>query len=679
MVTGFYFVVFLCSIIMLLRVLLGNKKVDSLVMLITILFVVNCLGRYLLASAPNLEMALFGNTVIYVGACYIPLSLVLILARLCNLKVPKALLFGMCAYSTLILGLVLTIGKLDIYYASAELAFGNGYNYLIKTYGPTHSLYFIMNIFYIGIMAFYMVYALGKRKDIPTRTVVTMSGVSFAVFFMYVLERVFKLNISFLTMGYLVGIILLMVYYNRVDMYDMKLNVFNSVERIKEYGYIAFDNKHRYVNSNELAKELFPEIRTWVVDKAVPVSDSVLYKDVVSMMREWDGKNMEEKDIEIDGSFFQVNIKYISHGKQAKVGYLFEFIDRTFERNYYTTLEEYGSIMEHEVELKTEELRAQQKRTEELFVRTVMALSEAVDAKDRYTRGHSQRVAEYARMIASRMGKSKLEQEEIYRAGLLHDVGKIRIPENIINKPGRLTDEEFNVMKIHSNTGYHILRGISDNDVIAIGSRYHHERYDGKGYPNGIKGERIPEVARILGVADAYDAMTSNRSYRKALPQEVARREIEGGKGSQFDPAIADIMLQMIEEDKDYQMRQMEEKTRLILAIDEDMMNNQILAHIMEDEPLYEIMVATGRKEALEILSEKKIDLILLDIEATGTEGMETFEQIKEKYAVPIVVTTSNKHLINTGKLDELGCEEYMTKPYSPFLVKEVIHTIIEK
>jgi HD-GYP domain-containing protein (c-di-GMP phosphodiesterase class II) len=146
------------------------------------------------------------------------------------------------------------------------------------------------------------------------------------------------------------------------------------------------------------------------------------------------------------------------------------------------------------------------------------------------------------------MGKSVTEQEMIYRAGLLHDVGKIRIPVDIINKPGKLTDEEYDLIKIHPVTGYHILKDISDHYDMATAAKYHHERYDGKGYPNGLLGENIPEMARILAIADSYDAMTSNRSYRNGLPQDVVRNEIEKGKGTQFDSTIADIMIQMIEE-----------------------------------------------------------------------------------------------------------------------------------
>ena len=184
------------------------------------------------------------------------------------------------------------------------------------------------------------------------------------------------------------------------------------------------------------------------------------------------------------------------------------------------------------------------------------AIHEMVEIKDRYTRGHSKRVAEYARRIAERLGKSKEEQEEIYRAGLLHDVGKIRVPSEIINKPDKLTEEEFIILKQHPETGYYILRSISEKKEITLAAKYHHERYDGTGYPSGLAGENIPEIARILCVADSYDAMASNRSYRKALPQETVREEIKKGRGTQFDPGIADVMLKLMEEDTEYRMRE---------------------------------------------------------------------------------------------------------------------------
>jgi len=335
--------------------------------------------------------------------------------------------------------------------------------------------------------------------------------------------------------------------------------------------------------------------------------------------------------------------------------------------------------LEKKVGEQTIELMEQQKTIKDLYIQTVTALSEAVDAKDRYTSGHSKRVAEYSRRIAERMGKSKEEQDEIYRAGLLHDVGKIRIPGKIINKDSSLTDDEYNTVKIHPVTGYHILKDISGNNKVAIGAKYHHERYDGKGYPNGLAGENIPEIARILAVADSYDAMASNRSYRKALPQDVIRKSIEEAKGTQFDPLIADTMLEMIAEDTEYTMRQEDIMHRTILVVDDDSINIKLIKGIMREEPIYEIISATSGKEALEILDQQAFDLILLDVRMPEMDGLELLKIIREKLTTPVVLMTSDKTLVSSAEFAELGYDEYITKPFLPLLIKEVIHNMTEQ
>ena len=213
--------------------------------------------------------------------------------------------------------------------------------------------------------------------------------------------------------------------------------------------------------------------------------------------------------------------------------------------------------LQHEVEKQTKVAEERRRKVERLSVQIMSALADTIDAKDAYTNGHSARVAEYAKEIAKRIGKNEQEQEDIYYVGLLHDIGKIGIPDEIINKTSRLNDEEYEKIKMHPVIGSNILKNISEMKDIGVGARWHHERYDGKGYPDRLAGEDIPEVARIIGVADAYDAMTSKRSYRNVMPQEVVRGEIEKGKGTQFDPHFADVMLEMIDEDKEYQMHEM--------------------------------------------------------------------------------------------------------------------------
>ncbi len=212
--------------------------------------------------------------------------------------------------------------------------------------------------------------------------------------------------------------------------------------------------------------------------------------------------------------------------------------------------------LQTEVKKQTRTAEERRQKVERLSSQIMETLAGTIDAKDKYTKGHSSRVAEYALKIAEKLGKSEKEQQDIYYLGLLHDIGKIGIPDGIINKTSRLTDDEYEVIKTHPAIGAEILENISELPELALGARWHHERYDGRGYPDHLKGEDIPEMARIIGVADAYDAMTSNRSYRSVLPQSVVRGEIEKGKGSQFDPLFADKMIEMIDEDVEYQMRE---------------------------------------------------------------------------------------------------------------------------
>ncbi len=179
---------------------------------------------------------------------------------------------------------------------------------------------------------------------------------------------------------------------------------------------------------------------------------------------------------------------------------------------------------------------------------TVLTIARTVDAKDENTSQHSVRVSEYSVMIARRLGFDDTTCEQLRKAALLHDIGKIGIPDRVLNKPGRLTDEEYEIMKSHVVKGAEILKKFTLVENVQEGALYHHERYDGKGYVHGLKGEEIPLNARIIGIADAFDAMTANRVYRKKLDFEFVIGELKKGRGTQFDPQLVDIMLQLIEE-----------------------------------------------------------------------------------------------------------------------------------
>lgn len=214
---------------------------------------------------------------------------------------------------------------------------------------------------------------------------------------------------------------------------------------------------------------------------------------------------------------------------------------------YINALKDMGMAVELARQNELKSYREAEKREAAMFEQTAEALANAIDAKDKYTHGHSTRVAALSKRIAHLAGYSDRECDQVYFAALLHDVGKIGIRDEIINKEGKLTQEEFEQIKLHPILGNQILSSIRQSPSLCLGAHYHHERYDGTGYPEGLRGEAIPRIARIIAVADAYDAMSSTRSYRDRLSPEKTRDEVVKGMGKQFDPKYAGIMLRIID------------------------------------------------------------------------------------------------------------------------------------
>lgn len=554
MVTAFYFIVFVVSLIMMGMFLFRNKNADTLFVLFGIAVVTNCMGRYMVAASENLEMALRSNIFLYLGGCFAPPLVLFLLAQLCGRKIHTALKIFMVAFSSVVMALVMTIGRSGIYYKNVELAYGNGHNYLVKTYGPLHILYPIMMLMYAVIMVFYIVYAIKNRNRLSFRMVSTISVACFAVIAMYILERALGSNISFLSLGYLFGFALMIKQFDRLNIYDMSSNIINTVEKMNEYGYIVFDDKYRYISSNGYIKEIFPEINNWSVDREVAETDSVLYKAVVLYLRE-NGLSLERsaenvKSIQVGERFFDVNTRLISYKKNKKAGYLVEFIDRTLERKYYNAIEDYNADLKKEVETKTENI---------LHIKDMMVLgmAEMVESRDNSTGGHIKRTSDVIKIFSEKLNECGDEYgfdeqflQMLTKAAPMHDLGKIAVDDVILRKPGKFTPEEFEKMKVHPAEGAkiieNILRGVEDNEFVELASNvahYHHEKWNGKGYPMGLAGTDIPIEARIMALADVFDALVSKRCYKDALSYDDAFRIIEESLGEHFDPKLGKIFL----------------------------------------------------------------------------------------------------------------------------------------
>lgn len=368
-----------------------------------------------------------------------------------------------------------------------------------------------------------------------------------------------------------------------------------------------------------------------------------------------------------------ITYKYSTLNVAISLGFIMVFTFIQSERDFDDENKARNRIID-----ENKRLEEMQEYQENLSRQLIDVLCSTVEAKDQYTKGHSLRVAQYAREIMYRMGGDEKTLEEVYYIGVLHDVGKISIDDSIINKKGRLTEEEYEQIKLHTVAGYQILKDVDVIPDLAIGARWHHERYDGTGYPNGLAGENIPLIARIISVADAYDAMTSNRSYHKIMPQSVVREEIVRGMGRQFDPAIARIMLEMIDEDMQYDMKQSNQNRIInILLIDDDAVSHKLVQYSLLSEN-YALTSAYGGKEGIEMLQESKYDICLLDMEMPDMNGFEVLEWIrKNNQKIKVIFLTAERDINVIRKSEDLGADDYITKPVNPNILKESIKNLI--
>ncbi len=202
------------------------------------------------------------------------------------------------------------------------------------------------------------------------------------------------------------------------------------------------------------------------------------------------------------------------------------------------------------LQYRTKQYRLQKLHDETIIVQSINTFVNFIDAKDPYTKGHSTRVAAYAKELGAKMHLNDEEEKYLYFIALMHDVGKVSIPDAVLQKPGKLTPEERKVIESHTSVGGEMLKGFTAIPGIVSGALYHHERYDGTGYPQGLAGEDIPLYARIICVADSYDAMSSRRCYRSKLSYDEIVRELANNSGKQFDPVVCKIMLDLLEDAK---------------------------------------------------------------------------------------------------------------------------------
>lgn len=550
----YYAAMAVAALVLLVLFIRSELKLNMCYVLVYATVVIANWGYLALASSDVMEEALLANKIAYIGGCLLPFLMFLAVADLCNIRIPNLLTDALLFLDIVLLFCAFTAGHNELFYRSQTLGDFYGTSYLIKEYGPLHTLYILYWVGYMVAITALVVYSLFRKELVSYKTTFILGILLATNVLIYLVERLIKIPIELMPLAYCISTALLLMRLQKINLYDMSSNVLNVLRRRSEYGYITFTTDLRYVGHNEYAEKIYPEVRKLHIDCKVGEGETPFYREIMQWLSETakrSDRSMEKKIVH-DEQILKCDIKPILHGSRDKhVGYLVEFIDDTRQQNYINMIEKFNVTLKSEVDKKTERL---QKMQEEI----ILGFANMVESRDHVTGGHIKRTSGYVRILAEKLRGSEMFPEfnddayvkHICMAAPLHDIGKISIPDSILNKPGKYEPEEYEIMKQHPVLGGNILNetlaSLEDREYYEVAwqmAMFHHERWDGKGYPNGLSGEQIPLCARVMAVADVFDALTSKRPYKDEFSMDRAFAIIEEGKGTQFDPRLVDVCL----------------------------------------------------------------------------------------------------------------------------------------
>ena len=519
-----------------------HRHVSTYLSMIFLMIPIANLGSYAVAASESINEALLGNVLTYLNGCYLQFFFLLYVASFCKVHLPKWLNLTLFASGTMIECCALTVERNHFLYRGAAIAQKSGVTYLIKDYGPVHIFYYVLLALYLILELVILVYGV-KKKDVSGINIFLLFMIYLLNLFAFVIGKSVTVWLDVLPCAYVLSQIILMIMAKRLSLYDISHTAMHTMLLEGDIGFITFDAARRYLGCSEAAVRFLPELEDFRTD-AVIQNNSSLYKilgvfiDEVEEKGEFEGEQLERngRSLKVTGG------RLYCDNKEA--GYQIRLEDNTKEREYIRLLNQYNEQLETEVGKKTEHI---QKIQDHL----VLSMADMVENRDTNTGGHIKRTSDVIRILTdeikkdNRLGLSNTFLKNLVKAAPMHDLGKIAVDDAILRKPGRFTDEEFEIMKTHAEKGAEIvekiLKDINDPELCQLAvnvAHYHHERFDGSGYPTGIAGEQIPIEARIMAIADVYDALVSKRCYKEAFSFEKAYEIIEEGMGTQFDERL---------------------------------------------------------------------------------------------------------------------------------------------
>ena len=547
MVTTYYSVLFLLSVLLLIvYVYMWHKHFDVTLTMIFTFISISCLGYVMYSRSETIGESILANKIVYLGASFLQYFIMLNILNMCEIKLSKWVKDVLFICCILMYGSVLTIGYTTMFYKSMTFGIIDGTPVLTREYGFMHTVYLIITVLFLIISLVAIIYSFFKKKQVP-RSIIYLLFIPYVLSVLgYFVGKSFIRTIEITPVAYIIADAVYLLISYRLCLYDIDDTVVDSLVQNGGTGFIAFDLKQRYIGCNETAKKVLPVLGELYVDEKVnnkKASDILSWLTAFSK-NEYEHEFLYELSDEKDGDrIYIANVSYLYDGVKKR-GYMVTLTDDTQNRKYIQLLDHYNEDLQNEVDEKTRHIV-------EMHDNLIMSLAAMVESRDNSTGGHIKRTSVGVRILIDEIQKSgdmKLSDEfcrNIIKAAPMHDLGKIAVDDAVLRKPGRFTPEEFEKMKHHSAEGARVIHEIllktddeSFRHIAENVAHYHHERWDGSGYPDGLKGENIPIEARIMAIADVYDALVSKRVYKDSMSFEKADGIITEGMGSQFDPSL---------------------------------------------------------------------------------------------------------------------------------------------
>ena len=517
------------------------------------LFIVSFVANYGCAFesfAETLGESLCGTQIYFVGNTLTILFLFFSICDICTIKISRHIsrLFFVVAFAIMVL--VAVCNHNDLFFKNLDVAYYYGTAYLQKDYGILYFLYPSFMIFTFLACIVVIIVSLKQKRKISVRTVRYLLGVLIVTIIATATTRFAKVPFEIYPFINVIILAALLVIFKRASMYDMTENLINVYSQRQEYGYITFDNKRHYLGSNDYVQKLIPALRDAVIDNYLDLNQSEYFYTILEWIDDWENGTKRELKINNGELTAMATIRYIISNNRI-VGYLVELRDVTSHQKYLENLEGSQHILELEVEEKTNKIVHIQDSI-------ITGIASMVESRDNSTGDHIRRTSEGVRIFIDQLKKHPeydyLGESfclNVIKAAPMHDLGKIAVHDAILQKPGKFVPDEYEEMKLHTTKGADIvsgvLREVDDREFkqIAINvAHYHHEKWDGSGYPVGLKGEEIPLEARIMAFADVFDALVTKRCYKEAYDYDTAFEIMQKDFGSHFDPSLGKIFLE---------------------------------------------------------------------------------------------------------------------------------------